>query len=156
MKKQNVENFIKRLSGTSLVVSYKDTEWSCDEGRYYPTNYLIVNKAYWSTQGKAYYAKNETPPLILDCAVAIKDTTCVVDGRSQHIEPIIEFNTRKIIIESLESIKISKANALPKNLEKRVTKLLQAKIEKAQDNLDTWEKTIRLHELCIACEGMDD
>lgn len=156
MKKQEVENFIKRLSGTSLVVSYKGTEWSGTVGRHYPTNYLIVNKAYWSTQGKAYDAPNETPPLILDCAVTITDTTYVIKGRTKHIEPIIEFDTHEIIIESLESLKISKTNALPKNLEKRVTKLLQAKIKKAQDNLDTWEKTIRLHELCIACEGLDD
>lgn len=155
MKKQDVEYFIKRLSGTSLVVSYKGTEWSCAGSRFYPTNYLIVNKAYWSKQRKAYDA-NETPPLILDCSVAITDTTIVVKGKAQHIEPIIKFNTRDVIIESLESLKISKTNAFPKNLEKRVTRLLQTKIDVAKRNMDTWGNALRYHELSSACEGLDD
>lgn len=137
-------------------MSYKGTERSCAGGRFYPTDYLIVNKAYWSKQRKVYDDANETPPLILDCSVAITDTTSVVKGRAQHIEPTITFDTRVVIIESLESLKISKTNALPKNLEKRITRLLQTKIDVAKKNMDTWGNALRYHELSNACEGLDD
>lgn len=45
MKEQDVEKLIKRLSGTTLVLSYKQDGMPNSTGKYHTTQYLIVKSA---------------------------------------------------------------------------------------------------------------
>lgn len=172
MKKQDVENFIKRLSGTSLVVSYKGRERYTVEGKCYSTHYLIVKSARLSKlRLKSTDAWTKEPALILDCRVTITDIKCVNShtGKISFDEPVIEFNTSKLIytpelLDSLDrhshatinNLEVSKTNSLPETLKNRVKEMLRLKLTEAKNRLDAWNITMLNHELSNACEGLDD
>ena len=172
MKKQDVENFIERLSGTSLVVSYKGRERYTVEGKCCLTHYLIVKSARLSKlrlQSTGVWTKE--PALILDCSVTITDIKCINSrtGTISFEEPVIKFNNSKLIytpelLDSLnisthattDNLEISETNSLPKELKTRVKEMLRLKLTEAKNRLDAWDTTLLNHELFKAHEGLDD
>lgn len=172
MKKQDVENFIKRLSGTSLVVSYNGRESYTVEGKCYLTHYFIVKSARWSKlRLKDTDAWTKEQALILDCSVTITDIKCVNShtGKIFFDEPIIKFNNSKLIytpelLDSLDmhshatinNLEISKTNSLPEELKNRVKEMLRLKLTEAKNRLAAWDTTMLNHELFKAHEGLDD
>lgn len=172
MKKQDVEYFIKRLSGTSLVVSYKGRERYTVDGKYYSTHYLIVKSARLSKlRLKDTDAWTKEPALILDCRATITDIKCVNSrtGKISFDEPVIKFDNSKLIytqelLDSLNiqshatinNLEVSKTNSLPEELKNRVKEMLRLKLTEAKNRLDAWDTTMLNHELFKAHEGLDD
>lgn len=172
MKKQDVENFIQRLSGTSLVVSYKGRERYTVEGKCYSTHYLIVKSARLSKlRCVDTHAWTKEPALILDCSVTITDIKCVNNrtGKISFDEPVIKFNNSKLIytqelLDSLSihshatinNLEVSKTNSLPEELKDRVKEMLRLQLTEAKNKLDAWDITMLNHELFKAHEGLDD
>ena len=159
MKEQDVESFIKRLSGTTLVLSFKHEGMPNSTGKYHTTQYFIVKSASWGRTWNNFTCEwEQTNGLKLNCVAAIEDTTYVEDwtGKTERCKPSVDFNICKTFtLKMLERLKISRTNSLPKEFEARVTNYLRAKIAEAQKNADTWQEALRNHELSSHCEGME-
>lgn len=159
MKKQDVENFIKRLSGTTWVLSCKQVGMPTSTGEYYTTHYYIVKSASWGrTWNNSTGDWEQTNVLKLNCVVAIGVTTYVEDwtGKTERCKPSVDFNIcETFTLKMLERLKISRTNSLPKEVERLVETYLNKQVEDARKQVEKFSDVLKEHNMSEATEGLE-